>query len=104
MSGDERGEVVVDGGKCTDGEIAFGPMEQLIRRETERLDVDTHGIHVRQPDLDVLHLGAEVLELLPVDLLGQLVAELEWLSAQLVCLRFDQSPPPGRTPDGSGCR
>ena len=73
-------------------------MGQLIGRETDRLDVDTHGIHLRQPDLDVLHLGAEVLELLPIHLLGQLVAELEGFSAQLVCLRFDQGCRRGALP------
>ena len=58
-------------------QLGVGPVEVLVDRWRDRLDVDAHRVHVREPDLELLHLRADRLELACVDGpgLGRAVAQ-----------------------------
>ena len=74
--GDDFGEAVVDLARELAAEIGFRPVEALVRRRRDRLDVDAHAVHVLQPHFDRRQLGPAVLHLLDVDFARQRVGEL----------------------------
>ncbi len=64
MTAGDVGEVVVDDPRRRDPEIAVGAVIGLVRRGRDRLDIDTHQIHVGEPLLDRGELDAGALGLL----------------------------------------